>query len=249
VDAVVSLVLACCGVRGWVVSDRKPQPGDRVRVTYEGTFRTVGNSGRFAIADCGDHDHWYRPVDVEVEVLESADDPSKDPVWTVRTVEPPPYPGVDSNIVIKFGQDHWMFPYRNGYGRLDWAGVKSSRVVGVVPGTPAAEQSVSAEQVGQWEADDLELSIDPHEPVVLVQADTSREPRVFSSDGPEPPPDVKAVVAVDHKDYPHPFFVRFGEGWSCSPSVTASKGDRANPVPWVRTQYYGLGSSFREVPL
>lgn len=72
-------------------------------------------------------------------------------------------------------------------------------VIGSVPGTPAAEQLQDETPLPEWEMELLEQEAarrpgprpGPRVPRTLKSA---REPRVFSSDGPEPPPDVVALI-------------------------------------------------------
>lgn len=58
----------------------KPEPGDKVRVIYEGVYTrygTVLHPSRLALG-------FDIPSGSTVEVIEPADDPSKDPIGTVR---------------------------------------------------------------------------------------------------------------------------------------------------------------------
>jgi hypothetical protein len=246
-----------------VSGDRQPRPGDRVaqpkdfvEVRYRAYFLAwsgAGDGEAFVAAGDG---KFSAPPGATVEVLEPADDPSNDPVWTVRTVEPPPYPGVDSNIVIKFGQDHWMYPYRNGYGRLDWADVNSSRVIGVVPGTPAAEQHMhNAGYCGACNmVHDRREYVPPVEPEeidasTLFPPPVGTAPRVFKSDGPEPPADV--TVLIDSKPDPEessfPYLVRTRAGWCWSPSAELIAPDFCPPGPWTERAPACVGDIFLEL--
>jgi len=203
---------------------------------------------RFESADPNDAIEWTLHELAELDIVrfrEPVDDPSKDPVWTVRTVEPTPL-GADGNTVVKFGPDYWLFPSNrgNGYGRLDWSGVKTSKVVGVVPGTPAAEAlstqvpgprcgagegatgincglprlhaldvdhegthqpGVDGDGIGyqlfvrwpwqQWDRDYSDVALPEWEQQLLARQ--AAEPRVFSSDGPEPPEDVVCLERLN----------------------------------------------------
>jgi hypothetical protein len=112
-----------------------------VRVTVEGIYSaTFPDDGPYITVG----EAWVRAERnaFEVEVLERADDPTQDPVWTVRTVEPKP-PMASTNTVVKFADEYWLYAIDgavngNGYGRLDWSQVRSSTVIGAVPGTAAA---------------------------------------------------------------------------------------------------------------
>jgi hypothetical protein len=211
-----------------------PKEIDRATVLGELEYRFPASAANNAIA-------WVLDELAELDILrfrESADDPRKDPIWTVRTVEPAPAMA-DGNTVVKFGDSFWLYPSKlgNGYGRLDWATVADSRVIGVVPGTPAAEQSVSVEQVAQWETDDLELGDDGSEGYARAVAEPQGwEPRVFHSDGAEPPADVEALEWIDIPDpkLQYRYLVRVADGWLWSQSsadVTPDFG--ASPARWT----------------
>lgn len=114
--------------------ERQPKPGDRVRVTFEG--RWTGKS------DLVEQDNG-RIVDIDVfqeavEVIEAADDPSKDPVGTVRRRQ-----GFDE-IAIQADTDAttyeaWLVlgnPASSGWARHEY--VSGWEIIGAVPGTPAA---------------------------------------------------------------------------------------------------------------
>lgn len=135
----------------------KPRKGDKVRYTVEGVVTTVGDYlTRIEQAD-------YVGVSVNhdgehgrLEILERADDPSKDPIGTVR------------------GADGWIVVRRDTRGSpaLPWAtlvtpegqrvvnfhasdhAVSGLPVIGAVPGTPAAEAAVepaAEEPLAEWE--------------------------------------------------------------------------------------------------
>jgi hypothetical protein len=117
------------------------KPGDRIKVSFEGTVTDLDDHEMVAMVKVdGESRTTYVPRAAALELVEAADDPSKDPIWTVREVEPKPA-AAEGNIVVKFGDSFWLYPSNmgNGYGRLDWARVKDSKIVGSVPGTPAAD--------------------------------------------------------------------------------------------------------------
>lgn len=134
-----------------------PQPGDKVRFTGHAHRGQEGTWVREDLVILGG-----TPVrnPFEFEVLERADDPTQDPIWTVREVEPKP-PAAMSNTVVKFGDSYWLYPSKlgNGYGRLDWATVRESKVVGVVPGTPAAEAQTPVPDVRVENAPGLPIPV------------------------------------------------------------------------------------------
>jgi hypothetical protein len=178
------------------VSDRKPQPGDRVRVVYEGEYRrdatdpeewggivkaTDGKGGLVGVID-----GW-----AVVEVVEPADDPSADPIGTVRRGVAP------MEVWIKVNHDRWAYAgttsstaqYGDEYIRqTDYR----SDVIGAVPGTPAAE--AQRQDVGY--CGPCKVVHDEREPAVQLSPH-GWEPRVFQSDGPEPPEDVTVLRWLD----------------------------------------------------
>jgi hypothetical protein len=115
------------------VNERKPQPGDKVRVTI---YYTVDPSGHYVGKSIADEDY------VAVEVLEPADDPSKDPVGTLRREEK----GGGFAVYVKAGSPAggtWVLIHTSEPGvladRFPDGFVAGFPVVGSVPGTPAAE--------------------------------------------------------------------------------------------------------------
>lgn len=115
--------------------DRKPSPDDRVKVTFEADYWSVQQA------------QWFgKPlVDVaSVEVLESADDPSKDLIGTLRREER--HGGFA--LYVHGGSDSggtaWVVIHSSEPGilgdRMDHSFVAEFPVIGTVPGTPAAEQ-------------------------------------------------------------------------------------------------------------
>lgn len=116
--------------------DRKPRVGDRVRVTYEGVYTTYGtvlNPTRQSLS-------FEIPTGTTVEVLEPADDPSRRPVGTVMRGTEDTTRG---NVVVRIEvAPHAEFQWNSvtcgqWYEHADLIGFE---VIGVVPGTPAAEQ-------------------------------------------------------------------------------------------------------------
>lgn len=106
--------------------------GDKVRVTFEGEYDRRDTAGGHVVwHDGGKH---YTSSDATVEVIEPADDPSKDLVGTVRK---------DANselIVVRAAVSSGEYP---------WAAITDTisrthdevfgwPVIGVVPDTPAA---------------------------------------------------------------------------------------------------------------
>jgi hypothetical protein len=110
------------------------KPGDRVQVAYEGVVAGVNADGSIDYLGAGHH----LPKGATVELIERADDPSKDPVGTVRR-DPR-----EGNTYIRSDYND-LYPWIS-FGPM--TGVQHHRVVGwevigAVPGTPAAEAQKS----------------------------------------------------------------------------------------------------------
>jgi hypothetical protein len=117
----------------------KPRKGDKVRIGVDAEYVREG--------DPADHDGgfagWivtiagamvYLPTDATVEVLERADDPSKDPIGTVRR---------RPDGVVAAKSPNPDYPWR-GFGEpcgenFATVSVIGWPIIGSVPGTPAAE--------------------------------------------------------------------------------------------------------------
>lgn len=190
-----------------------PRKDDRVRVVLDGRY--VRES------DLEDHDGGfagcfvdvdgvllYVPPSATVEVLERADDPSKDPEGTQRLVEYDCEPA----RVFTASEDgafdnRWVALNGATYSDAEIAG---SKVIGAYPGTPAAEAArdkAVADALPDWERD-------------LVAAGQTREPRVFKSDGPEPPADVENLEVVEFEWTSHVKYLRRGRlGWYFTDSL------------------------------
>lgn len=240
------------------MGDRKPQKGGRARVTFEAEYEGEGRDGQPARVKVvkGGMPALVSVADGSVfEVLEFADDPK---VGEVRRED---HNGGHSVWQVEENEDghrFWRCTHSTAPGNrgatLPLPNDYAWPVIGAVPGTPAAEQTVTANQVEQWETDDLELAIDPHEPVVLTRA-ASAPPRVFKSDGPEPPADVKALEWLDLAETAdqYPYVIRVGYGWLWSTSATHLKslGQHgafvpATPRAWAEA-VRGNDGRYREV--
>lgn len=109
----------------------KPQVGDRVRYTVEGTVTCLDEDGYYLGAD-----GWYPSDKGKIETIGRADDPAKDPVGTVRKGG-----HHRETRYVKVAQDTWHAiadtPARTCYY---WdSQMERSEVVGTIPGTPAAD--------------------------------------------------------------------------------------------------------------
>ena len=240
--------------------DRQPRPGDRVRVTVVGTWRAERPAGAKYVSVAGGFLVAHED-DATLEVLEPADDPSKSLVGEVRQA-------LDGSTVAKLSENvWWVFGWPvEAESRLFDLDVRGCKVIGSVPGTPAADKGVGLPMHTSqqpWETDDLELGddgtddyaravaeaqSDPHKPVVLVRAETT-QPRVFKSDGPEPPADVRVLIdsKPDPEDSSFPYLIRNEGGWSWSPSPELIEPDVCPSGPWRSRAPGARGDSLREV--
>jgi hypothetical protein len=106
-----------------------PRKGDRVRVTYEAEWAAPTQVGRYTRRENG---YLTVPEDATVEVIEPADDPSKDLVGTVRAWADGPYVRSDRD-------PYWPWVPVHRDGGNDHRSMTGTKIIGVVPGSPAAE--------------------------------------------------------------------------------------------------------------
>lgn len=238
--------------------DRKPQKGDRVRVTYEATYVRAHDirEGCHVVRVPDDTNTRVTLASASLEVLEPADDPSKDPIGTVRQSPA----GV---VVVKpSGAFGWKVVWdcgatdRDYYADHDVAGWVMCQPVAYTPAAEALEPEVIDAKTlfppPSGTATPPLSDFSKHLSHTKVSTDgckqcqaTRAQPREFESDGDEPPEDVKVVISVHCSDRPSPYFIRRSDGWECSDRAVGS-GSGAR-VPWSSTQFYGLGSTFMEV--
>ena len=116
----------------------KPQSGDRVRVSYEGTYEATAH-GPLLLTDGSPKRSIFD--DAAVEVLERADDPSKDLAGTVRRLH-----DSEPKHAVKHGTaladkprtaDAWTVVETGEV--ISNGDALHGDVIGAVPGTPAAE--------------------------------------------------------------------------------------------------------------
>jgi hypothetical protein len=115
----------------------KLQPGDKVRAVFEGVV--TDRSDNFIELD---HGRRYIHEADRVEVLERADDPAHDPIGTVRRK--------GNRTFARLGESQ-EYPWKNITDGLSRSGARTTimgnwhesmigtEIIGVVPGTPAAE--------------------------------------------------------------------------------------------------------------
>jgi hypothetical protein len=207
-----------------VTTDRKPQKGDRVRVTYEAAWDQDRGS-HYWLRDLTDGSTASVPNTATVEVVEPADDPSPDPWGTIRTEAP------DGLLWVKCSNGDWTC-LSVCVDDEDDDYVAGFPVTGAVPGTPAAEANPVPPQVlervremlsngqkvraikairevcvgmGLKEAKAYAESLPEWAEGDLALTDQiwdglnphGWEPRVFHSDKEEPPEDVKVLRWLD----------------------------------------------------
>lgn len=233
------------------MSDRKPQKGDRCRVTFEATYEGEGRDGQPARVKVvkGGMPALVSVADGSVfEVLESADDPSKDLTGSIRRTRtvtciarerdggPDYHRWIAVELNESFTDEH----------------MRGSRVIGAVPGTPAAE---AEKQDSSLDADDEDPLTPEYRAHVGRSGDghntpvagcgfcrPSREPRVFSSDGPEPPEDVSCLMWMFDTATTARFLQRHNGGWTWVRMPGSKPEFDETPLRWCP----GRGE-FREV--
>lgn len=131
-----------------------PRTGDRVRVTYDAMYAGERYGFRRVEVLDGDGDECEitAPLSATVEVLERADDPSKNEIGTVRREQHADDKTGESYSVWQHTQyqlsetatrSHWLCTHSTHHGNLGEAlthdQVRGMPVIGAAPGTPAAE--------------------------------------------------------------------------------------------------------------
>lgn len=228
----------------------KPRRGDRVRVTFEAEF-VNGDDSRHAVVDIADGMgpvHIGIPAWSTVEVLERADDPSADLTGSIRRTKAVTCVARERDGGAGFHR--WIAVEINEAFTDDH--MRGSHIIGAVPGTPADEVTVTGEDIDRWaQADEVDSIWDGEAgrrvPFVPQRADKQARrdaswpasPRVFRSDGPEPPEDVECARFFGTPDRLNGLFLRRSVDlqlrwvWVADPmaDVTSMVGDTNWPVP------------------
>lgn len=136
--------------------------GDKVSrvVTEYGHVMRCRDDGRVQVRFDGGRTNLVEPYDLTL--VERADDPTQSLPGEVRAYEGQP--------TVCYGRDFWVFFRADGgagYGIYRDAQVVGSPVIGVVPGTPAAEAAI----------DDLELHDDGSDEYARAVAESQQAPR------------------------------------------------------------------------
>jgi hypothetical protein len=282
----------------------KPRKGDRVRVTFDADF-VNGDDSRHMVVDIADGMgpvHIGIPAWASVEVLERADDPSRDLPGTQRREEH------DGGFVLYVkGADcgtAWVVASSSALTELgkrytDEFVAEFPRA-GALPGTPAAEAEKHAPRLSQtpgprcnaiegatgincglprlhaadvdhegthepvgdrdsvgyrlfvrwpwteWDRDAAAVGADvplPEWEQELVEQEAARQQRVFRSDGPEPPQDVKTLEWIHYGASYARYLARNGDGWSWVNAPGCAPAFDDAPLSWSPAAH----GSFREV--
>jgi hypothetical protein len=130
------------------MSAETPREGDKVRTTYtvvrEGTVTEVTRDGAVYV------DGQYMNNRYKVDILERADDPSKDPVGTIRAELD------DSAVYVKTQDGRWTTVNTRNGTHISFAPneLGGTKVLGTVLGTPVAEKVEKLEYEyyrGKWD--------------------------------------------------------------------------------------------------
>jgi hypothetical protein len=129
--------------------------GDKVRVTYDALVQTLGDNGRVSyVISEDDTEVSFVLRDATVELVGRADDPSKDPIGTMRCLPDDDGQRASSasigDLVIKWDstdENPWAWFRWDGPQLLSNETVTDWPVIGSVPGTPAAEQGAVPRRV------------------------------------------------------------------------------------------------------
>lgn len=132
---------------------QKPRKGDKVRVTYEAIWDQDRGS-HYWLRDQADGTTAAVPASATVELIELADDPSKDPIGTVRHERHDDDSGHSIWLCTqdRHGRRGWFCVYStavgNQGGRMDDDEVAGLPVVDALLGTPAAEPESAERSAG-----------------------------------------------------------------------------------------------------
>lgn len=128
-----------------MVSEVQPQPGDKVHVVvhrpteFDATVTSLEPGWIHLVDEEGAERSLELPgaYPSEITILERADDPSRDPVGTVRQGQSPT-DGVTFLPIVKMDSNKWHVVGNPGQ-EYDDSYVARYTVTGAVPGTPAAQ--------------------------------------------------------------------------------------------------------------
>lgn len=226
---------------------KRPQPRDKVRVTVVGEAVTVGTGGwmKLAVGEMPGQPNGGElalPLSgggITVEVLEPADDPSKDPVGTFRREDHEDGYSIWQKIEDSLGRIYWWCTFSTVEGnkmtRVDDPDLVDTRVIGALPGSPADRPAVTVEEVEQIGQ-------------LLADNQSGRDPQVFTFPGPQPPASVTTLEWLDSnpdaRDYQ--FLHRVGDGWLWWDRATPPEKWSAAPNSWDRAARTSPGR-YREV--
>lgn len=219
------------------MTSRSPQPGDRVRVTYEAEYvHESDGQHTLDVADGMGPVHVDAPAWASVEVLEPVDDPK---VGEVRREDHGSGYSLWQVLENEDGHRFWRCTHSSAPGNrgatLPLHNDYAWSVIGACPGTPAAEaQGDRPNACPACGSTTPSVSRGPVNCMEPWHTPTSREPREFPSDGPEPPADVTVLEWLDAEvPSQFPYLMRVGGGWHGSESATERRpGIQAVPRSW-----------------
>jgi hypothetical protein len=228
-----------------------PRKGDLARFTYVARVEGMGDHPKFVKwAKSGDMVIAV-PADATIEILERADDPSKDPIGTRREMAEDDESRADSSPLGPYavrwtdtGGHPWVWFRWDGPQLLADDTVTGWRKVDPMPGTPAAEAEqadTDRDSLPDWERDLVLAEYQKRQQEALPCPVT---PRVFPSNKDEPPQDVQVLEWVRAKTTGAKFLHRNGEGWSWAASADASAEVDSYAMRWSSLAVLG---EFREV--
>ncbi len=247
------------------MSEQTPaRPGDTVLIHLKAVVTHLDDHDNVVMAQVdGESDGTYIPRAASVEILERADDPSRDTVGSRREMPRNDQSRDDSAPIgpfaFKWSEDAdepWVWFRWDGPQLLSNGTVADWPLSTPVASTPAAEAEKPAENSHENHCKDLAEAIYashiyPWKDLLLTarryavhamrdeaaaereEAAEAAEPRVFQSDGPEPPEDVTVLEWLDFN--PEHFACRYvvrvpgGWAWTNDPS---SETDRTGLTAW-----------------
>lgn len=222
----------------------KPRPGDKVRATLptvDGVLVAADGQGVQLRLDDGSIHHL---PGADIHVLERADDrqvqqqprrrtfPYEVREWMDEEARVECFSGRDPGYVVHEGVAIGMTEAPTVRVQKD-----DGQIVSWVIGLTRRAQS-DIDELPDWERELLEQE--------AARPPAQREPRVFTSDGPEPPQDVVAVEWLEVESQ-YPYLIRVFGGWLWSQAANRITPDHgATPNNWSGAVASRAGS-YREV--
>lgn len=214
---------------------RKPQQGDKCRITFDAVYDRPDFNWDIFDVGAGRTTSVLRDG-ATVEVLVRAEDPK---VGEIRREDHDGGYSLWQSVEGPEGQGLWLCTFSTAFGNrgetLLWQQVADLPVIGSVPGTPAADAEKRQRDVTR-ELHEAAREFDALPGYGSLRDETSTR-RLFQSDGPEPPRDVKVVEVIAYSPDGYRYLRRVGSGWLWSqlaheqePEVGATPNDWASAV-------------------